>query len=294
MKSKGWIIALITFLSGLAIALVVLMIVLLNGGFKNLNFIMFASISKNVAVDEVYEENFRMIEIDADASEIEFYSTEEDKVRLVIHGEEKDISVTTRGERLSITSNMQCNFICFNQNRSKIEVYLPKDYEGKIKVENDYGNVTIGSFENAEITVENDCGDIKVEAGNIVKLENDLGDIELGFASNAEIKQNCGKIEVGEVGDIKAENDLGDIKIEKVTNSLQIKDDCGDIVIDDITITKNSSITNDLGKIKIGFTNDIYIDAETDLGKVKINENTRDASITLKLQNSCGDIIVDN
>jgi len=226
MKSKGWIIALITFLSVLAIALVVLMIVLLNGGFKNLNFIMFASISKNVAVDEVYEENFRMIEIDADASEIEFYSTEEDKVRLVIHGEEKDISVTTRGERLSITSNMQCNFICFNQNRSKIEVYLPKDYEGKIKVENDYGNVTIGSFENAEIAVENDCGDINVEAGNIVKLENDLGDIELGFASNAEIKQNCGKIEVGEVGDIKAENDLGDIKIEKVTNSLQIKDDC--------------------------------------------------------------------
>ncbi len=205
MKSKGWIIALITFLSVLAIALVVLMIVLLNGGFKNLNFIMFASISKNVAVDELYEENFRMIEIDADASEIEFYSTEEDKVRLVIHGEEKDISVTTRGERLSITSNMQCNFICFNQNRSKIEVYLPKDYEGKIKVENDYGNVTIGSFENAEIAVENDCGDINVEAGNIVKLENDLGDIELGFASNAEIKQNCGKIEVGEVGDIKAE-----------------------------------------------------------------------------------------
>ena len=109
MKSKGWIIALITFLSALAIALVVLMVVLLNGGLKNVNFIMFASISKNVAVDEVYEENFRMIEIDADSSEIEFYSTEEDKVRLVIHGEEKNIFVTTKGERLSITSNMQCN-----------------------------------------------------------------------------------------------------------------------------------------------------------------------------------------
>ncbi len=294
MKNKGLIITLIAFLSVLAIFLLVLMIMLLNGGLKNFNFIMFSSMSENLAVDEEYQEVFKMVEINADASEIEIYSTEEESVRVVIHGEDENISVATRGERLSITSKMKCHFFCFGQKRSKIEVYLPKNYEGKIRIENDYGNVVVGEFESANITVDNDCGDIKVESGNVVELENNLGNIDLGIANNAELKENAGKIRVREVADIKAENDLGDIHIEKVTNSLTIKEDCGDVIIDEVYLTKNSSIKNDLGKIKIGFTNEIYIDAETDLGKVKINENKRNSDITLKLENSCGDIIVDN
>ncbi len=294
MKNKGLIIALIIFLSLLATSLIILMIILLNGGFKNFNFLMFSSISKNLVFEEEYEESFRMIEITSDAGEIEIISTDEDKVRVVIYGEEKNIDVLKKRERLTITSKMNCHFICYNQKRSKIEIYLPKDYDGKIKIENDYGNVVIGDFKNADITVEENCGNIEVVAGNNVELDNDFGDITLDYAVSAEIKQNAGKVIVGEVHDIKATNDFGDIKIEKVTNSLELKDNCGDITIDEVVLNKNSSIKNDLGKIKIGFTNEIYIDATTDLGKVKINENTRKSDITLTLKNSCGDIIVDN
>lgn len=294
MKNRGLMITLIVFLSILAISLIVLMVILLNGGFRNFNFIMFSSISENLAVEEEYQNPFRMIEVDSDASEIEIYSTEEKTTRVVIHGEEKNVTMTTNNDRLVIGTKMKCNFLCFGQKRSKVEIYLSKDYEGKIKVDNDYGNVTIGEFKNATIEVEENCGDIKVVAGNEVKLDNDFGNIELEFAKHAELKDNAGKIKVGEVADIKAENDLGDIRIGKVTNSLVIDEDCGDVIIDEVILAKDSSIKNDLGKIKIGFTNKIYIDAETDLGKVKINENTRNADITLRLENSCGDIIVDN
>lgn len=294
MKNRGLIIALITLLVFLSVSLIIIMIILLNGGFKNFNFLMFSSISENLAFDEEYNESFRMIEIDSDASEVEIISTEEESVRVVIYGEEKNINVNKKSGRLSITSKMHCHFICYNQKRSKIEIYLPSSYAEKINIDNDFGNVTVGEFKNADITVDANCGDIDVIAGNTVKLDNDFGDITLEYANTADIEQNAGKIKVGVVGDIKAENDLGDIRIEKVTNSLDLEDNCGDIIIDEINITKNSSIKNDLGSVKIGFTNKIYIDAKTDLGKVKINENTRQSDITLKIENDCGDIIVNN
>lgn len=41
-------------------------------------------------------------------------------------------------------------------------------------------------------------------------------------------------------------------------------------------------------------TNDIYIDAKTDLGDVDVNHNNRMSGITLKIKNNCGDIEVDN
>lgn len=294
MKNKGLIITLIVFLSLLAISLIVLMVIFLTGGFKNFSFLMFSSVSENLAVEEEYHETFRMIEVDSDAGEIEFISTDDDFVKVVIYGEEKNIDVSKKNERLSITSKMKCHFLCYNQKRSKITVYLPKNYEGKIKIDNDYGNVSVGDFRNAEVVVESNCGDVDVIAGDTVKIDNDLGDIHLEYANTADLEENAGKITIGEVGDITAKNDLGDIVIEKVTNSLELKDNCGDIIIDDITLTRNSNIKNDLGKVKIGFTNKIYIDASTDLGKVKINENTRQSDITLKIENSCGDIIVDN
>lgn len=294
MKNKTLIITFIIFLSLLAISLLVLMIILLNGGFKNFNPIMFSSVSERLLVEEEYKESFRMIEIDSDASEIEFISTDDDTVKVVIYGDEKNINFSKKADRISIASKMKCHFFCFNQERSKIEIYLPKSYDGKIKVNNDYGNVTIGEFKSANVIVENNCGNIDVVAGDTVKLDNDFGDITLEYANSADIEQNAGKITVGEVSDIKAENDFGDIYIEKITNSLTLKNNCGDIIVDEVILSKSSSIKNDLGKIKIGFTNKIYIDASTDLGKVKINENTRQSDVTLKLENNCGDIIVDN
>ena len=61
-----------------------------------------------------------------------------------------------------------------------------------------------------------------------------------------------------------------------------------------MTINKDSSIKNNLGSIKIGSTNEIYIEAKTDLGDVKVNNNYKKSDITLNLKNNCGDIKVNN
>ena len=64
--------------------------------------------------------------------------------------------------------------------------------------------------------------------------------------------------------------------------------------IKNIELKENSKIKNDLGDVKIGNTNDIYIDANVDLGEYKINKNNRYAESTLKIDVNCGDIKVEN
>ena len=51
---------------------------------------------------------------------------------------------------------------------------------------------------------------------------------------------------------------------------------------------------NNLGDIKILNTNEIYFDAKTNLGDTKINNNYNKSEITLKIQNDCGDIEINN
>lgn len=61
-----------------------------------------------------------------------------------------------------------------------------------------------------------------------------------------------------------------------------------------LAIRENSNIKSDYGNIEINNTNDIYIDAEVDLGKTKINKNNRNAEIVLKLECDCGNITINN
>lgn len=112
--------------------------------------------------------------------------------------------------------------------------------------------------------------------------------------ASIDIKQDCGDVKLGKVKDITVKNSYGDIYIEKILNKCIVKSDCGDIKIEEIELKENSSIESDLGNIKIGKTNDIYIDAKTDLGDTKVNTNNRHSEITLKIEGSCGDIKVGN
>ena len=75
---------------------------------------------------------------------------------------------------------------------------------------------------------------------------------------------------------------------------MQIKEDCGDVKIDSLNLKENSSIHNSYGDIKIGSTNEIYINAKTSLGDTKINNNYQKSYVTLTIDNSCGDIRVNN
>ena len=164
---------------------------------------------------------------------------------------------------------------------AKIEVYLPNGYSENINIENNYGDVNIGNFDNLILDATLDAGDIKVDSLKSGKIKNSYGDIKiLGYSKELEIDQDCGDVEVSEVDRIKLENNYGDINIGKVNEYLQIKEDCGDVKIDSLNLKENSSIHNSYGDIKIGSTNEIYINAKTSLGDTKINNNYQKSYVT--------------
>lgn len=294
MKNNKIIIFSIVLLSIVAISLVIFMIMVINGKNKFPEFQVIGRTNSKLAIDEKYNAEFNSININSNSSDIYVKKSESSEVRVLIYTEDSPIVETTDDE-LNIKLDMQKHkFFNFYTTISKIEVYIPENFDKKIKINNDYGNIEVDEFFYASIKIIEDCGNVSVKGGNDVSIENNYGDIVLDKANNVDIKQSAGDVIIGNVKNIKAENDYGDIKIDEVTEQLNIEENCGDVEIEKINLIKNSNINNSFGDIEIDSTNEIYIEAKTDLGDVEVNNNYRDAEIILKLNNNCGDITINN
>ena len=297
MNNKTPKIILIVFLSILVIGLSIFFVnILTNKDFRFGHFSFGHKVSNELVFNQEYETIFDTIKIDSKSSDIEIKEGNESKVKVVIYGDKDETNVEVVNNKLNIKSNeKKCIGFCFNMTIAKIEVYLPNGYSGNINIENNYGDVNIGNFDNLILDATLDAGDIKVDSLKSGKIKNSYGDIKiLGYSKELEIDQDCGDVEVSEVDRIKLENNYGDINIGKVNEYLQIKEDCGDVKIDSLNLKENSSIHNSYGDIKIGSTNEIYINAKTSLGDTKINNNYQKSDVTLTIDNSCGDIRINN
>ena len=263
MKNKGTIITLIILLSIIVLALVIFLVSYLNGGlnFKNGVF-RIGTKSSNVIFDKQFDlEEINNIEIKQDAGDVIFKESTNNYIQVILYGEnENDVQVNTNEGILNIDYTHKNRFAFFNfgVKANDIIIYIPANYSNDIKVTNDYGKCEITDLENASLDI--DC---------------DAGNVKLGKIKNATIK--C---------------DYGNIEIKEILNKCNIKADCGNIQVDTISIKENSSIKADLGNIDIKNTNDIYIDADVDLGKTNINKNNRNAEITLKINCDCGNVTI--
>lgn len=297
MNNKTPKIILIVLLSILVIGLSIFFVnILTNKNFRFGHFSFGHKVSNELVFNQEYEAIFDIIKIDSKSSDIEIKEGNESKVKVVIYGDKDETNVEIVNNKLNIKSNeKKCIGFCFNMTIAKIEVYLPSSYSGNINIENNYGDVNIGNFDNLILDAKLDAGDIKVDSLKSGKIKNSYGDIKiLGYSKELEIDQDCGDVEVSEVDRIKLENNYGDINIGTVNEYLQIKEDCGDVKIDSLNLKENSSIHNSYGDIKIGSTNEIYINAKTSLGDTKINNNYQKSDVTLTIDNSCGDIRINN
>ena len=297
MNNKTLKIILIIFLSILVIGLSVFFVnILTNKNFRFGHFSFGHKVSNELVFNQEYETVFDTIKIDSKSSDIEVKEGNESKVKVVIYGDKDETNVEVVNNKLNIKSNeKKCIGFCFNMTIAKIEVYLPSSYSGNINIENNYGDVNIGNFDNLILYATLDAGDIKVDSLKTGKIKNSYGDIKIsGYSKELNIDQDCGDVEVSEVDRIKLENNYGDINIGKVNEYLQIKEDCGDVEIASLNLKENSSIHNSYGDIKIGSTNEIYINAKTSLGDTKVNNNYQKSDVTLTIDNSCGDIRVNN
>lgn len=294
MKNKKAIITCIVLLIIAIIGLTYFFINMLNGKYKSVFLNFNHKTSTNLVLDEVYDSTLSEINVRSYMGDVYIKQSTSGEIKAVIYSENKATAEVYNNGLVIELAKEKCNFGCIGKKASKVEIYLPSDYNQVINIDNDYGNVYVAEFVNAEINAEADCGNINIIAGKNVNIVNNYGDINLKKAQKAEVTEDCGDIKIGEVFDIKAKNAYGDIEIDYVNNYLDIENNCGDIEIDNININENSQIKNDLGDIEIGQTNEIYIDAKTDLGDVDIRNNYNKSDIILKIKNSCGDIEVEN
>lgn len=298
-NNKPLIITVICLIVLLIVAIITFLVMCIKGSFKfNFNNFNFGTeISKTLYLDKKYDNLFNEVKIDTNSADIEILNSENEKAKVVIYADEdklKTKNINTTNDILNIElKTKECVGFCINK-KSKVMIYLPETYDKEITIKNNYGDIDIDEFENSIINIEEDCGDVVIESAKKVDVDNNYGDVEIKNVVISEIKNDCGDVKIGTVNDITIENNMGDIKIEKVNEFLDISADCGDIKIDDINLIKNSNITNNLGDVKIKNIKDVYIDAKTDLGNVKINNNYNKSDITLKIENDCGDIKIEN
>ena len=299
MKNKGLIITLIILLSLITIAVTVFFINILNNRNKfnfnfNSNFGFKINESKRLVIDNNYETNFTDIVVNSKAANVYVKQSDDNNIRVEAYSEKDDVEVTTTDSKLNIKSNTEkCKGFCLNQKISKINIYVPKDYSNNFKINNKYGDANINEFSNMNLDVVMDAGDVEIIGANKAIINNKYGDISvLGYVKDLEISDDCGDIEINKVDRIVATDNYGDIEIKEVNDYLDLKNDCGDIEIGRLNLKENSTIIDKFGDIEIGSINNVYVDAKTKLGDVKISRNNRNSSIVLKIDNKNGDIEV--
>lgn len=267
MKNKGLIITLIVLLSIATVLLIAFLAVSIAGkiSFNGISF-GWRSKSKQIIYDNKYEsEGINEIEIVQDAGDTIIREAEGDYIQVVLYGEdEKDAQVRINNGKLYIENThykkVNISFFSFGTEENDVIIYLPSSYSNLINVKNNYGECKMMDLENA-----------------IVNIDCDAGDIELGKIKDANIKCAAGNVE-----------------IKEITNKCNIEVNCGNLEIDTISINADSRIEANLGNVEIEKTNDIYIEAEVNLGSKKINKNNTNAEVTLKIECDCGNVEVNN
>lgn len=296
-KNNTLTIVSIVLLSIVSIGLVGLMIGLMTGrtNFGHFKLNLSSRESTELIYEETYDNQYQTINVESGYANIHFKKSDNDQIKVVVYSDEEEPKVNASSDELSVElKDDKCTFFCINKHISRIEVYVPALYENEIIINDNYGDIEVDDFINATMKINNDCGDIKVSGANILEVNNDYGDINIGNAIEVNAVASCGNIDIDTVDIAKIADEYGDITIDTVNKYMSITDECGDIEINNAYITEESNIKNDFGNIKINNTSEIYFNATTDLGDVKINNNYNKSDVTLKLENDCGDITIDN
>jgi hypothetical protein len=219
----------------------------------------------NLVLEKEFDMNsISLIDITQDYGDIEIIpsATAEDNTKIIVKAYAKDegkVKVYNEGATLyALNSPDSCNFLCFNQNGVKFLITIPEGYTGNFKIESDYGKTSIGSFKNASIDATSDYGDIEVGSAKNIHLELDAGDARVG---------NC-------------------------YGRINIKNDMGNVDIDHLELTENSSIELDMGNVSISDVGTARVITTVDLGNTDVQRHNDESTIILTIQNDMGNVTV--
>ena len=264
MRSKGLIITLIILLVIIIVILIGFLVLCLNGTINfNGGFRLFSGRkSDKIIYNETYNlEDVNLINISQDAGDVIIENNEENIIKVEVYGEDKeDVQITFGNNELNVEyKNKNSGFFNFNSTYGDIKIYAPASFTGKIKIENDAGETKISNFENANIELDCDAGNVRIDKVKNVKVKCDAGNVEIGTISNqCDMKMNCGNLRVGEMN-----------------------------------LNADSYVKADMGNINIKKINDIYVDAKADLGRCNIGKSVRSSNVTLSVDCDMGNIDIE-
>ena len=314
MKSKGAIITLISFLSLLAIGLIVGMVLLMKGKF---DFSFDFGKNKNMKLVDSYEtkvENINKFDFNLYSTDVEVKESTNDTIKVEYYSnKKKNATIKQEGNTIVVNEEETGNYcigICFN-NR-KIVLYVPSNYLGtydfktasgdikfeadasknNIDIETTSGDVLYASA--GDINITTTSGDIKGEVSNKTKIVTTSGDIKLTETTeDSEFSTTSGDIYIKKITKTTIATTSGDVKLDKVTKSMNIKTISGDVIIGTLKMTSNSSVKTTSGDVRVSNNeSNCYVEFDSTSGDKYINKSDRKSDLTLKVTTTSGDLTV--
>ena len=213
-------------------------------------------------VEEKELDNFKELYIDFNTSNVEIKHSEDNKFKISIYSDREGthsiiedvgvVRVVINEKKLKFKERL------FNHKISRVLVYIPKDYEGKININGDVGDIDIDNYQYALLSVKLNVGDVYIDG----------------------------------IKSVDADLDVGNLKIKKTYSDFKLKVNTGDIRIKEATALVDSTINVDVGNVKIEETNDILIKTISDVGKTNVEKNNLASPTILLIEVKVGKIDV--
>lgn len=280
------------FILGIII-LVLIFILVVIANFLKTSYRKLYKVSEQVVLEESYNTIFSEININTKMTDIDIKHSTDNTIKVITYGERDYIKPSEKNNKLFIDINTK-NLISldFYSCISKIELYIPSNYNKVIRINSEFGNIDIDEFNNVSLDIKQKIGNLSISSLDFIKTENKNSNIKIDKVVKARLSNKNGKISVKEVDDLVIDNVNGNITIENLNEYLKLDVDSGNVKIDVIKLTKDSNINLRYGNVIINKIEDIYVDAKTDRGKKEVKNNNKESDIKLEIYNKSGDIKV--
>ncbi|MGL5313665.1 MAG: DUF4097 family beta strand repeat-containing protein [Peptostreptococcaceae bacterium] len=234
---------------------------------------------------------------------------------IIEEGNEKDIQIIEKSnykldenEKLKISNNDDTLEIVRNDKKiiaskininRRLEIYLPKDYNGTLLLDNNVGDIKINcDLKLDKLSISQDVGDLKlssnIECTNF-NSKNNVGDtkIENLVCEEYSIKTSTGDIDInGIAGFGKIDGKIGnvDCTLNKISGDISITATTGDV---DILVSGSESFILD-SKSNVG-----DIETNINLDNCKTSQKSlsgsygKDATYNMIVETNVGDIKID-
>lgn len=254
----------------------------------NLSLIGFGDKTEMIFQEEYEVETLESIDVDVSSSNVRIEKTDTDKVRVTAYGDKGDTVQSTINENELSIRKQNTNlyiFTVFYWCREEIIIEIPNESDESFKIhtssgdivtpdleanqvqfETGSGDITCGNLKNGdlksssgdifigngnEITLNTSSGKIKTSNVNILNAKASSGDIEIGTIEEGKVETSSGKINIEGAKRLQAQCSSGEMKIMHIENYCELATSSGNVEIQSLNITENSTISAKSGNVDI-------------------------------------------